>query len=119
MAKTKILVVDDEKEICEITKSFLCKRNYECFTASCEGEALDLVRKEHPIIALLDMRLGDASGIDVLRKIKEIDETIKVIMVTALNDAQAIQDAKSYGADDYITKPFTANFLDDLLSKKI
>ena len=115
----KILVVDDEQEICEVTRSFLKKRNFCTFGATTEEEAINIVRKERPHIILLDVRLGEESGMDVLRKIKEIDNNVKVIMVTALVDEENIRQAKSLGADDYIAKPFTASYLNELIMQKI
>ena len=115
----KILVVDDEEEICALIRSFLVKRGYAVFTANNIAGAVDLVKKESPKLALLDVRLGDESGMDALQKIKEIDKNIKVIMVTALGDEESIRQAKSLGADDYITKPFTAAHLNDLIVQKI
>ena len=119
MEKPKILVVDDEKEICELTKNFLTRRNYLCFGAYTDKEALELVEREHPQLVLLDLRIGDVSGLEVLTKIKAYDSAIKVIMVTGLTDDESIQQAKALGADDYISKPFTSNFLYELLSRKL
>lgn len=118
MGNLKILVVDDEKEICEVTRSFLSKRNYDAFIATNSKETVDIMNAEHPRIILLDMRLGDESGLDVLRAIKEIDNNVMVIMVTALEDEDMARQAKSLGANDYITKPFTSSFLLDLIAKK-
>jgi DNA-binding response OmpR family regulator len=119
MGKTRILVVDDEEEICQLTLQFLVKKDYHMFTATSGEEAIKVVNKEHPNIVLLDVRLGGESGLEVLKRIKDIDEKIKVIMVTALGDETTIQQAKALGADDYITKPFTAGFLNNLLLEKI
>jgi len=119
MDKTKILVVDDEKEICELTKSFLSRRNYETFTATNAQEAIGLTQKEQPQLVFLDLRLGSESGMDVLRKIKEINGNIRVIMITALDDEASIRQARSLGADDYITKPFTTKYLNDFILQKI
>lgn len=119
MENKKVLVIDDEKEICELTKNFLSRRNYLCFTANNENEAVNLVKKERPQLALLDVRLGDISGLDVLRKIKEIDSNIKVVMVTGLGDQETINLAKSLGAEDFITKPFTSDFLANFIAQKI
>lgn len=115
----KILVVDDEAEICEITRSFLRKKNYCTLGATRADEAIKIIRQEHPHLVLLDVRLGNESGMDVLRQIKEIDNNIKVIMVTALDDEESIDEAKSLGADDYIAKPFTASYLNELILQKI
>ena len=119
MGAAKILVIDDEKEICELTKDFLRRKNYLCFSANDEAEALDLIKKEHPQLVLLDVRLGDISGLDILPKIKELDKEVKVIMVTGLGDAESIQQAKFLGADDFLIKPFTVSFLNDLIAKKL
>lgn len=115
----KILVVDDEEEICDLTRSFLRKRNYCTLGATSRHQALELVKKEHPHIVLLDLRLGQDSGLDVLSEIKAIDKDVKIIMVTALDDETTIHQAKSLGADDYIAKPFTAAYLNDLILQKI
>lgn len=119
MDRTKILVVDDEREICELTKSFLAKRNYETFMATNIDDAIGLIQKEWPQIVLLDIRLGNESGMDALSKIKQINDNIKVIMITALDDENSIRQAKSLGADDYITKPFTTKYLNDFILQKI
>jgi len=115
----RILVIDDEEEICSLTKSFLTKRNYQVFTANNAAEAINALKTEHPQLVLLDVRLGSVSGMDVLKTIKEIDSNVKVIMVTALNDDENIKEAMSLGANDYITKPFTAAYLNDLLAQKL
>jgi DNA-binding response OmpR family regulator len=119
MEKTRILVVDDEPEICEVTRNFLAKRDYEVFTAGNVQEAVSSVKRDKPQLILLDVRLGSESGMDVLRQAKEIDKEIKIIMVTALDDEETIRQAKALGADDYIAKPFTAGFLDDFVMQKI
>jgi len=119
MHTTKILVVDDEKEICEITRDYLEKKNYTCFCAYSGAEAMEFVHKEHPHLVLLDVRLGSCSGLEVLPKIKKFDHKIKVIMVSGLGDEETIKEAKSKGADDFLTKPFTIGFLSELLAKKL
>ncbi len=119
MDEVKILVVDDEVEICALTKSILSKKGYNVLTAITAAEALRIAQEERPQVVLLDILLGADSGMDVLAKIKEIDKSIKVIMVTALDDDQTILKAKSQGADDYISKPFTATYLNGLTKEKI
>lgn len=119
MQAAKILIIDDEPEICEITKSLLSKRKYSCFTASSQKDALALVEKEHPHLALLDVRLGSESGLEVLLRIKEMDKNVKVVMITGLGDDETVNQAKAKGADDFICKPFTADFLYDLVAAKL
>ena len=119
MDEAKILVVDDEEEICGLTKSILSKKNYNVLTATNAKEALEIVTREQPHVVLLDILLGSSSGLDLLSKIKEINKNIKVIMISALDDDETIIKAKSLGADDYISKPFTATYLNELTKEKI
>ncbi len=113
----KILVIDDEKEICEITRSFLSRKHYDVTTATCGKEAMEIVAREKPQVILLDLRLGSESGLDLLEKIRQVSEDSKVVMVTALDDDASIRQAQSLGAADYITKPFSASFLYELINK--
>jgi two-component system response regulator (stage 0 sporulation protein F) len=119
MPKTKILVVDDEVDICDVTKNFLNRKGYEVATATGKDEAIEAVRQNTPAIILLDIRLKESSGIDVLKEIKKFNKDIKVIMVTALDDEENMKQAKAWGADDYIAKPFTASYLNDVLMQKL
>ena len=119
MEKTRILVVDDEEDICNATKNFLTKKGYEVFTALTRDEAIDTIRENRPAIIFLDIRLKEASGIDILKHVKLIDRNIKVIMVTALDDEETMKHVKAWGADDYITKPFTADYLNSVLIQKL
>ena len=115
----KVLVVDDEVEVCELMRDFLRKKNYCTFGASSAAEAIELVKNESPHIVLLDLRLGSDSGLELLRRIKETDRNIKVIMVTALDDKDTVEQAISLGAEEFITKPFTLKFLEDTLLRKV
>ena len=112
MGKQKVLIVDDEKKICDIAEQFLVKKNYQVFCATTAEEALQLTAKELPELILLDIRLGQASGLDLLPKLKEIDKEAKIIMLTALDDAETIHKAKERGADGYILKPFDLSHLE-------
>jgi DNA-binding response OmpR family regulator len=119
MEVIKILVVDDDEDICELTRSFLRKRKYCTLAATSAEEAVRVAREDKPHLVLLDVRLGPDSGLDVLRRIKEIDRRIKVIMVSALNDDYSVNQAKSLGAEDFITKPFTVSQLDKVVAEKM
>jgi len=119
MGKTRILVVDDEIDICVATKNFLTRKGYEVFTAQTKDEAWEAVKQNRPEIILLDIRLKEASGIDILKEVKKSDKDIKVVMVTALDDAENMKHAKAWGADEYVAKPFTVEYLNDVLLQKL
>jgi len=119
MGKARILVVDDEIDICVATKNFLTRKGYEVFTAQTKDEALEAVKQNRPAIILLDIRLKEASGIDILKEVKKSDKDIKVVMVTALDDEENMKLAKAWGADEYVAKPFTVEYLNDVLLQKL
>jgi DNA-binding NtrC family response regulator len=105
MSKT-ILVVDDEKEICTVLSDNLSQEGYRVFTANSGKTALELVKKEKPDLVLLDIRMPEMDGIEVLRRIKKMKKEIVVIMLTAYGTLETARKAMKLGAYDYITKPF-------------
>ncbi|MDD2852015.1 MAG: sigma-54 dependent transcriptional regulator [Desulfuromonadaceae bacterium] len=111
MKTSKLLVVDDEHLIRWSLEQNLKKQGYEVVTAGTGEDAMRLVREEQPDLVLLDIQLPGISGIDVLEKIKEHDDQIIVIMVTANSGLENAVNAMRLGAYDYISKPFN---LDEL-----
>lgn len=119
MVVRKILVVDDEKDICEFVKAFLGERGYAVLTASSGDEALTIVKAERPDLVLLDVKMRGMDGIAALKHIKDIDRALKVIMVTALDDQDRMDEASRLGACDYITKPLTLDYLEQAVEKNL
>jgi len=115
----KFLVVDDHVELCEVMKDFFEGRGYEVHAAYRGDEALDLVQKIKPHLVFLDIGLPDISGLDLLLRIKKIDKTVKVIMITAYQDEDRIETAKQRGASDYVVKPFTLEYMQTTVLGKI
>jgi len=120
MDKTRILVVDDEKGICNIIRKLLTAKDYQVFCAMNPEEAIEAINKERPHLVFLDIRLGDnISGLDVLPKLKKLDKKLKIIMLTGLEDAETIRKAKTQGADDFISKPFDLECLDFIVAQTL
>jgi len=107
----KLLVVDDEADVCDFVKKFFEDRNYTVYVAHDGEEALRSVKNRKPNIVLLDIRMKRMDGIETLKRIKELDKEVVVIMVTAVEDKDKMEEALSLGAKDYITKPLV---LEDL-----
>jgi two-component system, response regulator YesN len=102
-----ILVVDDEPYIVELLKEFLCNRFTLTFTANGEMAISHLAENNSRIdLILLDHNLPDTSGIEVLKKVKEIKPSLPVIMITAFGNEDIAASAFRYGAREYIKKPF-------------
>jgi len=115
----KILVVDDEREICASIKKPFEYLGFTVFTATTAKKALDILEKQKPKIVFLDIIMPDIDGLDLLRKFKSIDPGIIVIMVTAKGDEETRQKALEAGADEFMTKPFGTNDLRSVAMEKI
>ena len=107
-----ILVVDDEATVREIVSESLDSAGYRCTTADCTMDALQKLQKEPFSLALLDIRMPGASGMDLLREIRITYPDTAVMMVTAVDDAATAVEAMRLGASVYIVKPLN---LDGLL----
>ncbi len=119
MKKTKILVVDDEHLIRWSLEQNLKKQGYEVLTAGSGEDALRIVREEQPDLVLLDIQLPGISGLEVLEKIKEYDEDIIVIMVTAHGGLETAVTAMRIGAYDYLNKPFNLDEMSIVIRKAL
>ncbi|WP_020674946.1 sigma-54-dependent transcriptional regulator [Geopsychrobacter electrodiphilus] len=117
--KNKILVVDDEHLIRWSLEQSLKKQGYEVSTAGSGEEALRLVQEETPDLVLLDIQLPGMNGMEVLEKIKELEEDVIVIMVTALGVLETAVKAMRLGAYDYINKPFNLDELAIVIKKAL
>ena len=104
--KARILVVDDEGELCRILDLFLTAQGYAVVTANDGESAVAVVGKGKYDLVLLDCRLPDMSGIEVLRHIKRMDENIPVVIMTGYGTMKEATEAMRSGACNYITKPF-------------
>lgn len=117
----KLLIVDDEADLCNLlAEHFEGHFDAEVFTANTPGEALRLLEEQQPEGMLLDINLGTRlNGLDILARQPELSPATKVIMVTSVNEFSTIERAMELGAVDYITKPFTADYLEEAVNKKI
>ena len=116
---TKILLVDHEKDVCDFTARFFEERNFEVRSATNGSDTLRAVKKERPDIVLLEVRLKDMSGAEVLRNIKKISRNTKVIVVSHVADMEIIKEAKSLGIVAYLTKPVLLSELMEIVLKNI
>lgn len=119
MRKIKILVVDDEHLIRWSLEQNLKKQGYEVLTAGSGEDALRIVREEQPELVLLDIQLPGISGLEVLEKIKDIDEEIIVVMVTAHGGLETAVTAMRIGAYDYLNKPFNLDEMSIVIRKAL
>ena len=102
----KILIVDDQNGIRVLLMEVFNNEGYRTFQASNGKLALQIVREESPDLVLLDMKIPGMDGLDILKHIKEMNISIKVIMMTAYGELDMIKEATELGAIMHFTKPF-------------
>ncbi|MFD0050833.1 response regulator [Actinomycetes bacterium NPDC127524] len=104
--KGKILIVDDQFGIRILLNEVLHKEGYETFQAANGIQALDVVNTHSPDLVLLDMKIPGMDGIEILKRMKQVDPDIRVIIMTAYGELDMIQEAKDLGAMTHFAKPF-------------
>lgn len=115
----KILIVDDEAEICSVLRLFFQKQGYQVVTCTDGDGAIGLVSQERPQLVILDMKMPGISGVEVLRILREKRSAAKVIMLSAVKDDGVIQETLRLGADAYLTKPFRLDHMAQLVESVI
>lgn len=108
-----VLIVDDERLYCDLLGTILSRCGYEVLTASGGREGIKLFQQRRPRFTLLDLRLTDIHGIEVLREIRKIDQQATVMVLTNWGTDQAESQARQLGVRDFFSKKMT---LDTIMS---
>ncbi len=116
--RPQILVIDDEMGPRESLRMLL-KPNYTVHTADCVETGIRLLREKHPDAIVMDIRMPGMTGIDGLRRIREIDPNLSVIMLTGFGALETAQEALRLGANDYISKPFDARAMQEVIGRNV
>ena len=125
MANEKILVVDDDKNICELLRLYLVKEGYNVTMVHDGSAALTEFDKLHPDLVLLDVMMPVMDGYQVLNTIRNMekqrgiegDDRVKIIMMTALNEQKNVRKAFEMGCTVYCAKPVDLDKLKNVLKK--
>ena len=112
-----LLIVDDEAGILEEVKSFFEEEGYKVYTADTGKAGLDAIEKVMPDLILLDMKLPDMSGLNVLKAAKTIFPSMKVIVNTGYVDQHIIDEAELLGRDSFLQKPFNLERLKEEIDR--
>jgi len=104
--KYKLLVVDDEESLRTILRDELSHRNYTVKDAENGQTALAILKKEKQDIVLLDVRMPEMDGLELLRLIRKDNLARKVVMLTGVDELKIARESLQSGADDFMTKPF-------------
>ncbi|MEX2336640.1 MAG: sigma-54 dependent transcriptional regulator [Fulvivirga sp.] len=101
----KILIIDDDNDICLLLNKFLTKNNYEVDYVNTGEEGIRILKKKTFDLVISDYRLPDEDGISLLRKIKIINPETAVVIITGYSDVRIAVQTLKHGAYDYVTKP--------------
>lgn len=102
----KILIIDDEEHMCWALERAMKQEGYQVISANRGRQGLELIRQEGPSLVVLDLKMPEMDGLEVLKNIKELSPRMPVIMLTAHGTIETAIEAMKEGASDYITKPF-------------
>src|SRR3954469_13686527 len=108
----KVLVIDDDNDMCLLLTRFLTRNGYTVSSANSGQAAVEWMKKNKPDLVLCDFRLDDTTGVELLGKIKEAHPQAAVIIITGYSDVKDAVEVMKLGAYDYITKPL---FPDEIL----
>jgi two-component system NtrC family sensor kinase len=117
-ARARILVVDDELGPRESLRMLL-KGAYDIRTADSGPVALDEVPRYRPDLVILDIKMPEMNGLEVLRHLKERDPSIEVVMITAYASLETVRQALTYGAFEYLIKPFSRQDLENTVRRAL
>lgn len=107
----RVLVVDDEKSVCDLVEAFLTPQGFRVRTCWDPGTAVKLFTVEKPDIVILDLVMPGVDGMEILQEMKRRSQKTAIIILTGVNDPVVISDAVRLGADDIIVKPFSMDQL--------
>jgi two-component system phosphate regulon response regulator PhoB len=116
----KILIVDDEERSRRLVSVTLAGGEYDVLEAPDGAQALDVIRRERPVLVLLDVQMPAVDGIEVCRQVKA-DPALRgtiVVMLTAQAQAEARRRASAAGADTFLTKPFSPMQLLEIVNRR-
>jgi len=117
--KIRVLVIDDNEELCKVLELFLKKRGFDVLKAHSAQEAMKILEqtREKIDVILLDYILPDMSGEEVLNFVRQFNPNVGIIMMTGVKDLNTAVNLMKNGADDYITKPFRLGLLEEKINE--
>ena len=112
-----VFVIDDDPQFCEIVQTFLEGEGYEVDVASAAQDALGHLQDNNPDVVLLDLRMPEINGLELLPRIKALTHGVHIIVVTGLNDYRVADLLYENGADEFVTKPIRLAALSGIIAR--
>jgi DNA-binding NtrC family response regulator len=115
----KILIIDDDESNRESLDMYLTEEGEDVVTAGTGERGVVQYREHRPDVVILDIRLPDIDGFTVLKRLKELNDDVKVIMITAYHDEHTIKRAMDLGAFAYVKKPIDLSDLESVIGRSL
>lgn len=117
MRTIRILIIDDDKDICEYMQILLSQSGYDVHTQTDPKAALELLKDEEFHVVVLDIMMPEISGIEMLERIRDFDSDISIIIFTGYPSVDTAVTSMKYNVSDYIKKPFDVDEFNQTLEK--
>ena len=114
-----ILIVDDNAKLCESLAKNFVQYGYDVLSATNSQKALEILSSKQVSVILLDIMLGDESGIDLLNRVQILNQNIPVIIITGYASLKTASDCMHAGAADFLKKPFSISQIKEVVEKQI
>jgi DNA-binding NtrC family response regulator len=113
----KVLVIDDEEGIRSLLDTLLSRKGYKVVLASSGRKGLELFRREHPDVVVLDLKMPEMDGLTVLKELRRIDVNQPVIVLTGAGTPEMEQQVTALGVTEFVEKEFSLHRLGDSLKR--
>lgn len=113
------MVVDDEQGICNFIQDVFERKGYHVLCVTDPLQAISILEKDKPQVLILDIAMEKMSGLEILKKIREKNILTKVVMLTFLDTPDTKAKALHLGAEEFLTKPFSTENLEEVVMKKV
>jgi len=118
MEKPQLLLVDDDETFCSVLKPALEKRNFQVTVAYNVKDGISLAEQTEPEFAIIDLRIGYDSGLELVKKLISLDDNAHIVMLTGYSSIATAVEAMKLGAIHYLTKPANTDEIVNALYKK-
>lgn len=117
--RKRILVVDDDAQMCALLRDILSGAGYEVQSAEDGLQALEKIRQDAPDLMILDRSMPRMGGLELLRALREENRSIPAVVVSAYGEERFWAQAIGYGAEDYLLKPFSNDVVLKIIKRKL
>jgi DNA-binding NtrC family response regulator len=114
-----VLVVDDDRMVLCLIKKAFCERGTDVWTATTAAQGLDEVRRHHPDVVLLDVKLPDLSGLDIVDQVRDVDPDVPLVYITVSEASDVVIQAMTLGAYDVLLKPLDIEHVQDVVERAL